>query len=151
MSTNTDRVAFATIFVIALYGAVSSFLMPLGRLQEPGPGFFPLALSVILLVLSGLGILSSRPSTKDPARTEPFWGDMKTPVKIVLTTALAVLVFEPAGFLVTSIGFLGLLFRWVSRYPWWKAIAFGLAGGFSGWLCFVKLLGVQMPGGVFGL
>ena len=150
MSMNTDRVAFGTIFVIALYGVVSSSLMPLGQLQEPGPGFFPLALSAILLVLSGLGIVSARPSAEDPARTEPFWGDMKTPVKIVLATALAVLAFEPAGFLITSIGFLGLLFRWVSRYPWWKAIVFGLAGGFSGWFCFVKLLGVQMPGGFLG-
>lgn len=149
MGTNTDRVAFATLFVIALYGTVSSFLMPLGQLQEPGPGFFPLALSAILLFLSGLGILSSRPSEEDLTRTEPFWGDMKTPAKIVLVTALAVLAFEPAGFLLTSAVFLGLLFRFVSRYPWWKAVAFGLAGGLAGWLAFVKLLGVQMPGGLF--
>ena len=102
MNINTDRVGFGTIFVLALYGVVSSSLMPMGRLQEPGPGFFPLALSAILLVLSGLGILSARPSAEDLARLEPFWGDMKTPVKIVLATGLAVLAFEPAGFLITS-------------------------------------------------
>lgn len=150
MGTNTDRMAFATLFVIALYATVASFWMPLGQLQEPGPGLFPLAISALLLLLSGLGILSARPSAEDLARSEPFWGDMKTPAKIVLATALAVLAFEPAGFLITSVGFLGLLFRWVSRYPWWKAIAFGLAGGFSGWVGFVKLLGVQMPKGFLG-
>jgi hypothetical protein len=150
MNMNTDRVGFGTIFVLALYGVVSSSLMPLGRLQEPGPGFFPLALSAILLVLSGLGIVSARPSAEDLARSEPFWGDMKTPVQIVLATGLAVLAFEPVGFLITSSCFLVSLFLWVSRYPWWKAVVFGIAGGFSGWFCFVKLLGVQMPGGFLG-
>jgi hypothetical protein len=150
MNINTDRVGFGTIFVLALYGVVSSSLMPMGRLQEPGPGFFPLALSAILLVISGLGIVSARPSAEDLARLEPFWGDMKTPVKIVLATGLAVLAFEPIGFLITSSCFLVLLFLWVSRYPWWKAILFGIAGGFSGWFCFVKLLGVPMPGGFLG-
>jgi len=150
MNMNTDRVGFATIFVMALYGVVSSALMPLGQLLEPGPGFFPLALSVILLVLSGLGIVSARPSAEDLARSEPFWGDMKTPVKIVLATGLAVFAFEPVGFLITSSCFLVSLFLWVSRYPWWKAVVFGVAGGFLGWFCFVKLLGVPMPGGFLG-
>lgn len=150
MNMNTDQVGFGIIFVLALYGVVSSSLMPMGRLQEPGPGFFPLALSAILLILSGLGIVSARPSAQDLARSEPFWGDMKTPVKIVLATGLAVLAFEPVGFLITSSCFLVSLFLWVSRYPWWKAVVFGIAGGFSGWFCFVKLLGVPMPGGFLG-
>ena len=150
MSMNTDRTGFGTIFVLALYGVVSSALMPMGRLHEPGPGFFPLALSLILLILSGLGVVSARLSAQDLARSEPFWGDLKTPAKIVLATALAVFAFEPAGFLLTSSCFLVLLFIWVSRYPWWKALLFGIAGGLAGWFCFVKLLGVPMPGGFLG-
>jgi putative tricarboxylic transport membrane protein len=150
MSMNTDRAGFGTIFVLALYGVVSSSLMPLGQLQEPGPGFFPLALSALLLVFSGLGIISARPSAEDLDRSEPFWGDMKTPLKIVLATALAVLAFEPVGFLLTSACFLILLFLWVSCYPWWKALLFGAVGGFLGWFCFVRLLGVPMPGGFLG-
>jgi putative tricarboxylic transport membrane protein len=150
MNTNTDRVGFGTIFIIALYGVVASSLMPLGQLYEPGPGFFPLALSTVLLCLSGLGLASSRRSAEDLARTEPFWGDLRTPAKIVLATALAVLAFEPAGFLLTSSCFLVLLFLWVSRYPVWKAVSFGIVGGFTGWFCFVKLLGVSMPGGFLG-
>jgi putative tricarboxylic transport membrane protein len=150
MNMNTDRVSFSGIFILALYGTVSSSLMPLGQLQEPGPGFFPLALSAILLALSGLGILSARPSAQDLSRLEPFWGDMKTPFKIVLATGLAVFAFEPVGFLITSSCFLVSLFLWVSRYPLWKAIVFGVVGGFVGWLCFVKLLGVPMPGGFLG-
>jgi hypothetical protein len=147
---NTDRTGFGTLFVLALYGVASSSLMPMGSLHEPGPGFFPLVLSVILLLLSGLGIASARLSAQDLARSEPFWGDLKTPVKIVLATGLAVLAFEPVGFLLTSSCFLALLFLWVSCYPWWKALLSGIAGGIAGWLCFVKLLGVPMPGGFLG-
>ncbi len=147
---NSDRMGFGTIFILALYGIVSSSLMPLGGLHEPGPGFFPLALSSILLIFSGLGIISARPSAEDLARSEPFWGDLKTPLKIVLATALAVFAFEPVGFLLTSSCFLVSLFLWVSRYSLWKALLFGIAGGLSGWICFVKLLGVPMPGGLLG-
>ena len=147
---NADRVSFSGLFVIALYGFVSSFMMPLGEFHEPGPGFFPLCLSAILLVLSGLGILSSRASGGEASSAEPFWGDLKTPLKIVLTTALAIFAFEPAGFLLTSACFLALLFRWVSRYPWWRALAMGVAGGFVGWFFFVRLLGVPMPVGFLG-
>jgi len=150
MSKNSDRFGFGIIFVLALYGVVSSAMMPLGQFQEPGPGFFPLALSTILLVISCLGTISAGPTAQDLARSVPFWGDMKTPAKIVLAASLAILAFEPAGFLLTSSCFLVLLFLWVSRYPWWKALAFGVAGGFSAWLCFVKLLGVQMPAGFVG-
>lgn len=147
---NADRVSFCGIFVLALYGTVSSSLMPLGQLHEPGPGFFPFCLSTLLLIFSALGILSARPSALGLLRTEPFWGDMKTPFKIVLATGLAILAFEPVGFLITSACFLLLLFLWVSRYSWWKAVLFGVAGGFLGWFFFVKLLGVPMPGGLLG-
>ena len=147
---NTDRVSFSGLFVIALYGLLSSLLMPLGEFQEPGPGFFPLCLSLILVILSGLGIISSRMSAHDASRSEPFWGNMKTPFKIVAATALAIFAFEPVGFLATSACFLTLLFLWVSRYPWWQAVAMGLAGGLAGWFSFVKLLGVPMPGGFLG-
>jgi len=147
---NTDRVGYSGLFVVALYGMISSFLMPLGQLREPGPGFLPLCLSTILVILAGVGVISSRPSQEDLARTEPFWGNMKSPVKIVVTTGLAIWAFEPVGFLVTSVCFLGLLFRWVSDYPWWKAVLLGVCIGGAGWFFFAKLLGVSMPGGFLG-
>jgi len=148
---NADRVSFSCLFVIALYGLVSSILMPMGQFQKPGAGFFPLCLSATLFVLSGLGMISSRASTRDLDSSEPFWGDMKTPFEIVLVTGVAILAFEPIGFLITSSCFLALLFLWVSHFPWWKALTFGIAGGLTGWFFFVKLLGVPMPGGFLGL
>jgi putative tricarboxylic transport membrane protein len=147
---NADRVSFGCLFAIALYGLASSLLMPLGEFHEPGPGFFPLCLSAILFILSFLGILSSRRPPKDLSRSEPFWGYMKTPFKIVLATALAILAFEPVGFLATSALFLTMLFLWVSRYAWWKAVAFGMVGSLAGRFFFVRLLGVPMPEGLFG-
>jgi NADH:ubiquinone oxidoreductase subunit 5 (subunit L)/multisubunit Na+/H+ antiporter MnhA subunit len=144
-------VSFGCLFAVALYGLISSLLMPLGQFHEPGPGFFPLCLSAILFILSGLGLITSRHPKRDLPRSEPFWGDMKTPFKIVLATGLAIVAFEPVGFLITSTCFLVSLFLWVSRYSWWKAVAFGIVGGLAGWFFFVRLLGVPMPGGVLGL
>jgi hypothetical protein len=147
---NSDRWSFGFLFLLALFGLISAWRMPLGQLQEPGPGFFPLALSTLLLALALLGIATARSAAPEASRPGSFWGDLKPPAKIVLSMGLAILVFERAGFLLSISSFLTLLFFWVSRYPWWKALALGMIGGIGGWFLFVRILGVAMPEGLLG-
>jgi putative tricarboxylic transport membrane protein len=148
---NTERIAFLILLIVSLYGLISSSQMPLGQLQEPGAGFFPLTLSIILFSLAGLGfVLPNRSKAVFPFRIS-FLGDLGMPVKIFLSTAMAIFFFESAGFLAIGVLFLTLLFFWVSGYRFWKALIFGIAGGMAGWFLFVKLLGVSMPGGILGI
>jgi putative tricarboxylic transport membrane protein len=148
---NTERVVFLVLLSASLYGLISSVRMPLGELSEPGPGFFPLALSIILFSLSGFGFLFSTRSNPRPSGGRSFGGNLGRPVKIVLSTGAAILFFESAGFLAVGAFLLSLLFFWVSGYRFWKALLFGVAGGAVGWLLFVKGLGVSLPGGILGL
>jgi putative tricarboxylic transport membrane protein len=148
---NTERIAFLILLIVSLYGLISSSQMPLGQLQEPGAGFFPLTLSIILFSLSALGFVLSRRSKAVLSSRISFLGDLGMPVKIVLSTAMAILFFESAGFLAIGVFFLTLLFFWVSGYRFWKALIFGVAGGMAGWFLFVKVLGVSMPGGILGI
>lgn len=147
---NSDRWSYGFLFLLALFGVVATWRMPLGHLQQPGPGFFPLALATLLLLLALTGLATARSSVRDTAPAGGFWGDLKSPAKIVLATGLAILAFERAGFLISVSVFLTLLFSWVSRYAWWKALVMGLTGGVGGWFLFVKLLGVAMPQGLLG-
>jgi hypothetical protein len=144
-----DRVGYTSLLAIALYGVSAAWRMPFGEVHEPGPGFFPLGISTLLLLLSAAGIAASRRSGRGVG-ARAVCGDLGAPGKIVLATGVAVLAFEPAGFLVTSVGFLALLFLWVSRYPWWKAVALAAMTGVGGWLLFVRLLGVALPQGLVG-
>ena len=147
---NSDRWSYGLLSLLALFGVVSAWRMPLGHLQQPGPGFFPLALATLLLLLALAGLVTTRPSARATAPSGAFWGDLKSPAKIVVATGLAILAFEWAGFLLSVSAFLTLLFCWVSRYAWWKALAMGLTGGVGGWLLFVRVLGVAMPQGLLG-
>jgi putative tricarboxylic transport membrane protein len=147
---NSDRWSYGFLFLLALFGLISAWRMPLGQLQEPGPGFFPLAIATLLLAFALLGFVTARSAAPEASRPGAFWGDLKPPAKIVLSMGLAILVFEGAGFLLSISFFLALLFFWVSRYPWWKAVALGLIGGSGGWFLFVRILGVAMPEGLLG-
>jgi len=146
----TDRVSFSGLLLFGLYGVFYSLRMPLGSLRQPEAGFFPLVLSGLLLCLSVIGLAASFKSNEGRSAGAGFWGDLRSPLKIVSSAAAAILFFESAGFLLVAVFFLAFLFFRVSGYRWWMALTLGIAGGGIAWVCFVRLLGVPLPGGILG-
>jgi putative tricarboxylic transport membrane protein len=145
-----DRISFIAIMAISIYGLVSALLMPLGKIQVPGPGFFPLLLSGILFFLSTLGIFLSFMEKREVLHWKSFWGNLLSPIKILLCYGLSIALFEPIGYLITSLILLGLLFWWVSGRTLWKALVFGAIGSLGSYLLFVHFLRIPLPRGIFG-
>ena len=138
------------IFLAAgIYGLVFSIGLPFGRWNEPGPGVFPLALS-ILLCISGIAWFI-RGKTKGEARKsavlKEFPHKYATAAQIVGLTGVFILVLEPLGYLLTSVLYLFSLFLWVCRYRLWVAAVFAITFGAGSWLFFEKLLTTPLPKG----
>lgn len=144
-----ERGGSLIFLAVGIYGVVFSIGLPFGRWNEPGPGVFPLALS-ILLCISGI-VWFVRGKTKGEARTP---GDLKgflrkyaTAAQIVGLTGVFILALEPLGYLLTSILYLFFLFLWVCRYKLWVAAVFAVTFGAGSWLFFGKLLTTPLPKG----
>lgn len=151
-----DRATSLLFLLIGIYGLYFSAQLPMGRWNEPGPGVFPIALSILLLIsgvswfIVGKGGANGRSET---GKAGP--GDMikalATPLKIVAITALLILVFNRVGYLVASSVYIFILLFWVSRYRLIASLLLGLSIGIVSWYFFEKILAVQLPKGLLFL
>ncbi len=138
------------IFLAAgIYGLVFSIGLPFGRWNEPGPGVFPLALSILLCISGIVWFIRGKikGDTRKSAGLKEFSRKYVTAAQIVGLTGVFILVLELLGYLLTSILYLFLLFLWVCRYKLWVAAVFAITFGAGSWFFFEKLLTTPLPKG----
>ena len=138
------------IFLVAgVYGLVFSIRFPLGRWNEPGPGVFPISLS-ILLCLFGISWFiqgKGKEEKKEAVSLKGFVRKFITPLRIIGLTAVFIFALEPLGYLLTSTLYIFVLFFWVSRYRLWIAAVLAVVFGSASWFFFEKLLATPLPKG----
>ena len=141
------------IFFILLAGLViwQSVSIPMGRLNQPGPGFLPFWVAVVLALLSvflwleaGLRKISS---AKVPSSSgERRWINL-------LWTAASLLAYgfllEIAGFIVCTLFLLFFLLRFIGQQKWWVAFTGSILTTLISHAVFRLALKVQLPAGLF--
>ena len=143
------RGGFIAAGALALTGLVFAWQaarLDLGTLGLPGPGFFPLALSLLLVLFSGAIALQGWLAA---AKDEPLeFGHPQ--VLITLAALLAVpILFEPLGALV-ALGLLAaVLLVFIARVSLVLAVLSSALGMAACWYLFQELLGVRLPSGPF--
>jgi hypothetical protein len=94
---NADRVSGVVLALIAVFAIYESSHLPFGTVWAPDAGFFPLSLSVLLLIIALFGTLVSFIRQPDSAE---FFGHA---IYVVIATAALViyaLVLPTIGFVV---------------------------------------------------
>ncbi len=128
---------------------IHSVRLPLGSWSQPGPGVFPLILSVLLIATGTALLVSSR------AGNEFRWRDSLSRQKrngvILGLTVGFILGFGRLGLLVTSGLYLFLLFAWVCRFRIRVALLLSAGVTAAGWFLFVRILNLQFPPGPWRL
>jgi putative tricarboxylic transport membrane protein len=124
----------------------------IGRLTEPGTGFLPLALGVILLLLALTVLAGQWRKKKDPEPVETLadWRGGGKVAGTILVMAVAALLFEALGVLLTFFLLIVLLMKGVERQGWKRALITALLTTAGVYVLFVLLLEVQLPQGIFG-
>jgi len=145
----TRRGGLMAAGALALTGLIFAWQaarLDLGQVGLPGPGFFPLALALLLMALSAaIAFEGWLGSVKD----EPLeFGHPQ--VLITFAALLAVpILFEPLGAL-TSLGLLtAVLLVFVARVSLVLAVPSSALGMAACWYLFQELLGVRLPIGPF--
>lgn len=124
--------------------AVGGARMPLGTLSLPGPGFFPLALGVLL----GVAGVAWSAVTLARGGSDPVSLGGWRPWSTLAVLAAAALAFEPVGAPLTLALMLAALFRILGDLGLARALAYGVVASAVAYLVFTRLLGVGLPAGV---
>jgi putative tricarboxylic transport membrane protein len=138
------------MILIALTFLISSFSIPRATLGNAnGPLYFPIGLSIFMLILSVIYFLKELKSLNEENEKVKALFEGRTLKLIGVTTALGVvyaLIFETLGFFVSTIIFLGALLFYVNGVKKWLVnLIVTFAFSFIAWYGFSQLLGVSLP------
>jgi len=148
-----ERGGSLIFLAVGIYGLIFSIPLPLGMWNQPGPGVFPLTLSILLCIFGVSWFIQGRAKgeKKEGAGLGAFIRKYRTPMQIIGLTGAYILTLESLGYLLGSAIYLFVLFLWVSRYRLWVAALLAIALGAGSWLFFEKLLATQLPPGFLPL
>lgn len=142
-----DRLSGTILVLLGLFVVWERRVLPLGTHNQPGPGYFPLLLAILLIIFGG--ILIARGGLTRAFRSLS-WLEAPHAIAILACSVFATLFMERVGYRITMIIILGFLLGAMERIRLWQALTLtlGLALG-SFWL-FDSLLRVPLPRGGWG-
>ena len=140
---------FWLLFSLSL--CIESYRLNIGEIRNPGPGFFPFCVGLVMAGLSLIAIIQSAGKYEREEKSEhqePFrWWN----IAIILAAILAyALVLETVGFLICTFLFVSLLLKVVEPQSWKATILGGLIMAVSADILFNLILQSQIPSGIFG-
>jgi len=142
-----DRVSGSALILLGLFVMWERRVLPLGTHGQPGPGYLPLLLAILLVILGGLLVLQGRGAT--PLRTV-VWSEAPHALAILACTAFATGLLERIGYRITMVLILGFLFGVMERLRPWQAAVLTLGLSLGTFWLFDSLLRVPLPRGGWG-
>ncbi|MFB5660243.1 tripartite tricarboxylate transporter TctB family protein [Alteribacillus sp. HJP-4] len=129
---------------------ISTITLPQATLGSPyGPHYFPLIVSCLLFILSIIYLIKT---WRELEKQNEYIVEMmkgRTPFIIISTLLLGTvyaLIFEYAGFIVSTLLYLGCLLFIVNGKRKWKAnLSTTIIFTFTSWYLFSELLNISLP------
>lgn len=143
-----DRVAGGGLVLLALVVLVESRGLPLGSLRQPGPGYLPVVLALLLL---GFGAALLAVGGRAPRIAALGWSDWRHALAVLGAGAFAAAALERLGFRLTMAVVLAFLLGVVERRGLLPTLLFAVGLSLGTFLVFHTLLRVPLPRGPFGI
>jgi hypothetical protein len=142
-----DRVSGSALVLLGLFVVWERRVLPLGTHTQPGPGYFPLLLSLLLILLGALLVFQGGAA---PALGALAWPEAPHALAILACSAFTTFFLEQVGYRISMIIVLGFLLGVLERLRLWLValLTLGLSLG-TFWL-FDSLLRVPLPRGAWG-
>ena len=140
---NPDRLSGGLLMIIACIAIFEASKLPFGSVRAPDAGFFPLSLSILLLIFAVGIVLNSFMS--NPQRTE-----FSARSWYVVIAALAFVIYavslEKAGFVLATVIIMLIFMRGLGGMTWARALLIAIPSVLLSYFAFVQL-GVPLPRG----
>jgi putative tricarboxylic transport membrane protein len=122
--------------------------LPMGEMDQPGAGVFPLLVAGILFVASLSSLWEGwHHRAHSPTLDLPEGSDRTRLLKLIALLLVYFLIIPWAGFSLSSILFCGLLIRLLSELTWIRSAAYALLMTAAIHIIFITILKVPMPAG----
>lgn len=142
------------LLMVGLFLAVQSLRLSVWSAFGPDEGFFPLAVAVLIMILSLIILVKSVRPDRVPRKTETAESQRGKGERIfkVISYALLMsgygLLMERLGFLIASVLLLFPIARIVESQSWRTALLLSLISIATSYILFAYLLGVPLPRGL---
>ena len=146
----TDQWSGLFLWILSGFICWGSALLPYGNIRDPGPGFLPMWLGIILAAMSLALILKATWEKKGSKKMRDLWETKIRWAKTLLALLFLFLfafLLDIVGFLIVSFLFLVPLFRFIDPQPWKSVIGWALVGSVSFYLVFEVWLRLRFPKG----
>jgi Tripartite tricarboxylate transporter TctB family len=147
LTLRTDHVAGGVLAALGLLVLALSGDLPVGSLSFPGAGMMPKLLASLLIAFGLMLVLRAGGSAP---LAEISWQDLPHALRVTAVTALAIALYQTAGFLLTMTLLLFVLIFGVERRRLVPAAAFSLGVVALSYLLFAVALKTPLEQGVFG-
>ena len=141
-----DAIAAAAVLALGAAIVAGASRLPFGGVHNPGPGFFPWWLGVVLVLLGAILTVQAA-VTRATAR-----GASGRPVKVlVLLGALSVYValLDPLGYVAATFLLVLFMLRGLEPHRWLVAVGVAVLAAGGSYVLFAVWLGVPLPPGLF--
>ncbi|MEU7835194.1 MULTISPECIES: tripartite tricarboxylate transporter TctB family protein [unclassified Nonomuraea] len=126
---------------IGVITGIMSWSLGVGTLSNPGPGLWPLAVSVAMVVTAAVLVLRSGPTGEE----ETFTREALIVVVAAVSLVGYALLFERIGFEIPTVALLVLWLKGLGREGWRMTVIISLGSTAVLYLLFVTGLGVSLP------
>ena len=145
-----DVVSGLTLVCLALFAWVGASDLPIGTLHQPGAGFLPKHLALLMAVLAAL--LFVRGCLTRAGSVAGLWSDRASLARVggMLAALIGyVLVVESAGYLLTTAVLFFVMLHWIGRQGWVVTLTVAALASGGSYLLFARWLMVSLPGGAW--
>jgi putative tricarboxylic transport membrane protein len=145
-----DVLSGLTLVCLALVAWVGAGDLPIGTLHQPGAGFLPKHLALLMAVLATFLFVSGCRARAGSAAG--LWSDRPGLARVGGTLAALIgyiLVVETAGYLLTTTALFLVMLRWIGRRGWAVTLTVALLASGGSYLLFARWLLVNLPGGAW--
>ena len=130
---------------VGIWITSDSYRLTIGRLREPGPGFFPFFAGILVALLSSVKLVHLVLQSKRAERAFSSYRDLMRIIYVLFGAVLAMAFFERFGYFIVASLYLILLMKVVSQEKWLRTFTVTAFTMFFSYLVFVLILRIQLP------
>ena len=140
-SRRQNQVVSAVLIAAGAGAGVLAWRLDIGTAEKPGPGMWPLIVSIAMVVLAAVQLVRPTEGGDEERFTADAW---IVAVGVVTLVAYAVL-FERVGFEIPTAALLVVWLKVLGRESWLSTIAVSVGGVVALYLVFITALSVSLP------